>query len=105
MVTLTIASLCCVSCVALILNVLKYDNHGLFNGVNHILSIKSTKMKILNCKAVSILICKKILADIPGSETFNLIPHLLRLEPSFGRSSVTHKPTNPHTDSRIIYNR
>ena len=58
-------------------------------------------MKILNCKAVSILICKKILADIPGSETFNLIPHLLRLEPSFGRSSVT----NPQTDSRIIYNR
>ena len=50
-------------------------------------------------------ICKKILADIPGSEAFNLIPHLLRLEPSFGRSSVTHKPTNPHTDSRIIYNR
>ena len=47
-------------------------------------------------------ICKKILADIPGSETFNLIPHnLLRLEPSFGRSSVTHK----QTDSRIIYNR
>ena len=46
-------------------------------------------------------ICKKILADIPGSETFNLIPHLLRLEPSFGRSSVT----NPQTDSRIIYNR
>ena len=46
-------------------------------------------------------ICKKILADIPGSETFNLIPHLLRLEPSFGKSSVT----NPQTDSRIIYNR
>ena len=94
MFTFTIASLCCVSCVALILNVLKYDNHGLFNGVNHILSIKSTKMKILNCKAVSILICKKNIADIPGSETFNLIPHLLRLEPSFGRSSVTQ----PHTD-------
>ena len=46
-------------------------------------------------------ICKKILADIPGSETFNLIPHLLRLGPSFGRSSVTHT----QTDSRIIYNR
>ena len=46
-------------------------------------------------------ICKKNLADIPGSETFNLIPHLLRLEPSFGRSSVT----NPQTDSRIMYNR
>ena len=46
-------------------------------------------------------ICKKILADIPGSETFNLIPHLLRLEPSFGRSSVTDR----QTDSRIIYNR
>ena len=46
-------------------------------------------------------ICKKNLADIPGSETFNLIPHLLRLEPSFGRSSVTNK----QTDSRIIYNR
>ena len=44
-------------------------------------------------------ICKKILADIPRSETFNLIPHLLRLEPSFGRSSVTHT----ETDSRIIY--
>ena len=50
-------------------------------------------------------ICKKIIAVIPGSGTFNLIPHLLRLEPSFGRSSVTHKPTNPQTDSRIIYNR
>ena len=52
-------------------------------------------------------ICKKILADIPGSETFNLIPHLLGLEPSFGRSSVTnpHTHTHPHTDRQIIYNR
>ena len=47
-----------------IIAIIKYDNHGLFNGVNHILSIKSTKMKILNCKAVSILICKKIIAVI-----------------------------------------
>ena len=54
-------------------------------------------MKILNYKAVSILICKKILADIPGSETFNLIPHLLRSEPSFGRSSVTHTQTHTQT--------
>ena len=56
-------------------------------------------MKILNCKAVSILICKKILADIPGSETFNLIPHLLRLEPSFGRSSVLHTQTDRQSDN------
>ena len=50
-------------------------------------------------------ICKKILADIPGSETLNLIPHLLRLEPSFGRSSVTNPQTHTQTDSRIFYNR
>ena len=63
-------------------------------------------MKILNCKAVSILICKKKFSQtLPGVRPLILIPHLLRLEPSFGRNSVTNPQTDKPTDSRIIYNR
>ena len=40
-------------------------------------------------------ISKKILADIPGSETFNLA----RLEPLFGRSSVTNPQTDRQSDN------